>query len=64
MESSIYLTVGQDEKGKMLAIISQGQPQLGDQNVIILDVKRVKNMKEARAWYRQMRIERPWETRQ
>ena len=62
-ESKTYLTVGDDPKGRLLAVISEGQPQLGDANVTVLSVKPVKNMKEAKAWYRQMKMERPWEAR-
>jgi len=60
----MYLTVDHDrEKGGMIAVISLGQPQLGDTHVTVLSVERVKNMKQAKAWYRQMKLERPWEAR-
>lgn len=60
-----YLSVGPDSKGRgLLAVISQGSLQKGDQDVLICDVKIVADMDEARAWYHQMMIERPWEQRQ
>lgn len=64
-EDTMYLTVDRDrEKGGMIAVITRGQPQLGDESVVILSVERFKNMKEAKTWYRRMRVERPWEARQ
>ena len=63
-EDRIYLTVDKNPKGNgLLAVISQGQPQLGDDDVVVLDVTTVKNMKAARKWYKRMLIERPWELR-
>jgi hypothetical protein len=64
-QDTMYLTVDRDrEVGGMIAVISMGSPQHGDTNVAILSVERVKNRKEAKAWYRRMKVERPWETRQ
>ena len=60
---SIVLTVGRDKKGGLLAIISDGSPQLGDEEVTILSVKVVKNKKAAREWFKRMTVERPWEER-
>lgn len=63
-EDTIYLTVGDNPKGiGLLAIISRGQPQLGDDHCTLLTLEVVKNMKAAKAWYRRMKIERPWEAR-
>lgn len=64
-EDRMYLTVDQDrENGGMIAVITLGQPQVGDKNVTILSVERVRNMKQAKSWYRRMKVERPWQTRQ
>ena len=63
-ENRMYLTTAPNPNGKgLLAIISQGQPQLGDVNVTVLTLEIVKNMKEVKSWYRRMKIERPWEAR-
>jgi hypothetical protein len=63
-ESSIYLTVErekrQPENDGYIAVISQGQPQLGDRDITVLDVEVVKNMKEAKAWFKRMKVEQPW----
>lgn len=64
-EDRHYLTVGPDPKGRgLLAIISEGSPQRGDKNVTVCTLELVKNMKQAKKWFRQMMAERPWETRQ
>jgi hypothetical protein len=66
-EDKIYLTVSRDKRQPQndgyIAVISQGQPQLGDNTCTVLDVELVKNMKEANAWFKRMKIDRPWETR-
>ena len=61
----MYLTVDRDrENGGLIAVISLGSPQVGDKEITILTVERVKNMKGAKAWYRRMKVEQPWATRQ
>lgn len=63
-EDTIYLTVGDDPQGRgLLAIASRGHPQRGDAQCTILTMELVQNMKTAKAWFRRMKIERPWETR-
>ena len=63
-EDRIYLTVAPDPKGRgLLAIISQGQPQEGDVNVVVLTLEVVKDEEAANAWYQKMVVERPWEAR-
>lgn len=59
----MYLTVGNDPNGRLIAIISLGQPQFGDDHCTVLSLEVVKNMKEAKRWYKRMKVERPWETR-
>lgn len=62
-EHKYYLTVGKEPKGRLLAIITQGHGQFGDQTIICCTLKIVKNVKEAKKWYKKMIIEKPWETR-
>lgn len=63
-QDRIYLTVDREKRKPQndgyIAVISQGQPQFGDEEVTILTVEVVKNMKEAKAWYKRMKLERPW----
>lgn len=65
-DSRIYLTVGKkklpDGQG-YLAVISQGSPQKGDAETIVLDCEVVPNMKAAKAWYRRQMLLKPWEAR-
>lgn len=66
-ENELYLTVSREKREPQrdgyIAVITQGQPQLGDAETTVLTVGIVRNMKEAKAWYRRMKIERPWEPR-
>lgn len=60
-ENIMYLTVDKDnEKGGCIAVISMGSTQLGDKNITVLTVERVKNIKEAKIWYKRMKVEQPW----
>lgn len=64
----LYLTVAQEKRQPQndgyIAVVTQGNYQAGDDPVIVLTLKIVENMKEAKAWFRRMKMERPWETRQ
>ena len=61
-EDHIYLTVDTDPKGRgLLAIMTQGSPQFGDKEVIVLTLEVVPDMDAANKWYDQMLIERPWQ---
>jgi hypothetical protein len=66
-QDKMYLTVDkqkrQPENDGYIAVISLGQPQLGDQEVTILGIKVVKDRKEAEAWFERAKIEQPWELR-
>ena len=68
VHDGIYLTVGPNPRTpglpKLLAVITRGQPQIGDMSVLVLSVEAVNSMKEAKTWYRRMMHERPWEQRQ
>lgn len=59
-----FLTVGRAEDGHLIAVLSDGSPQMGHSPVTVLSVETVKSRKAARKWYRQALIDRPWETRQ
>ena len=63
-ENKFYLTVGDNPKGKgLLAVVSLGSPQRGDEKVMVCTFEVVPNMKAAKKWYRRMLVERPWEMR-
>lgn len=64
-DHTLYLTTKWfQERGEFVAVLSFGQPQLGDENPVIVDVNAFKTKRECRAWFRRMKKERPWETRQ
>lgn len=64
----LYLTVDREKRQPQndgyIAIITQGNHQAGDDPVTVLTLEVVQNMKAAKAWFRLMQAERPWETRQ
>ena len=63
-EDKIYLTVDKNPKGKgLLAIMTQGHIQFNDDKCIVLSLEVVSNMKAAKAWFKKMKIEKPWESR-
>lgn len=59
----LYLTCGKDGHGRLIAICSDGSPQLGHEGVTVLTLEVVKSPKEARRWFERVRQERPWEAR-
>lgn len=64
----LYLTVAREKRQPQndgyVAVISDGHVQRGDEKCTVLTVEVVPNMKAAKAWFRRMKVERPWETRQ
>lgn len=60
----LYLTTGRDPAGRMLAMCSDGSPQLGHSVVSILAIEVVSDIDEATDWFKRMKRDRPWETRQ
>ncbi len=64
----LFLTVGREKRQPQndgyIAAISDGHIRHGDAQCTVLTVKVVPNMKAAKAWFRRMKVERPWETRQ
>lgn len=68
MTERLYLTVARERRQPQndgyVAVISDGHIQRGDEKCLVLSVKVVPNVKAAQAWFRRMKEERPWETRQ
>ena len=64
-ENRIYLSVlPSTPKGReLLAVMTQGSPQFGDKEVVVLTIEVVPDMNAANKWYDRMLIERPWVTR-
>lgn len=63
-QDEMYLTIDRDkEAGGYIAVITRGHPQRGDEECTVLSVERVKDRKEAEAWYMRMKIEQPWNER-
>lgn len=63
MAEKLYMTFG-ESKGKKIAIITDGHFRKGDEETIVLTLTdECKNMKHAKAWFKKMKLERPWETR-
>jgi hypothetical protein len=52
--------------GHMLAVISDGSPQFGNDPVTVLTVEKfaTDDGAAARAWFERMKIEQPWNERQ
>lgn len=63
--NDLTLTVG-DCDGEILAVISTGgHPQIpGSGQCVVCDAKKFPTEEDAREWFEQMKVERPWETRQ
>jgi hypothetical protein len=47
----------------MEAVISQGHPQMGDNECTVLSVALVKTKRAGIRWYNRMLIEQPWKAR-
>lgn len=66
----LALTVAREKRqpqndGYIAVITRGGHPQFAPAETCeILTLEVVPNMKAAKAWFRRMKIERPWETRQ
>lgn len=59
----LCLTTGRDSKGQFVAICSDGSPQLGHANPVILAVDVVEDQPAAEQWFQRMQRDRPWEPR-
>lgn len=60
----LYLS-WKEQDGRLCAVISDGQPQLGHHDVVVLDVEAFAIGEEAKAkeWFARMQIEQPWNER-
>ena len=64
-QHKIYMTVGKNPRGEgLVAVLTQGSPQRGDEHITVLTVTVVSSNAEAHVWYEKMLREKPWETRQ
>ena len=61
MKHGAYLTYGKHASGKLLAVISDGSPQHGHEDVTVLTVKLVDSPADAKRWFKEMKRERPWD---
>jgi hypothetical protein len=59
----LVLTWGPTRDGRMIGVISDGSPQLGDDGVTCLAVELCPTQRDAEAWFERMKVERPWEAR-
>lgn len=64
LRHGLYLTIGKTEDGRTLAVCSDGSPQFGHNPVTVLTLEVVASEREARDWFKRVRVERPWEIRQ
>lgn len=55
-----YISLGRDTKGRLLAIITKGHPNAGDQKVEVCSAHVVKNRMEAADWFGKSLTEKPW----
>lgn len=61
----LYMThAWNEEKQAHLAVITDGHPRMGDGHVEVLTVELLPSPRACRQWFKRMRKERPWETRQ
>lgn len=57
-----FLSLGRDKKGRLLAIITKGHPNVSDQTEVC-DITVVEDRECAAAWFGRALIEKPWEAR-
>ncbi len=64
-EYQFYLSIGPHPRiaGKFVAVISRGQPQVGDDSAYVLDVEVCSSVEEAQTWGLRILAEQPWEPR-
>lgn len=61
----LYLTyLWNDEKDAYIAVVTEGHGSAGDEQVTCCTVSLQPTERACRQWFRRMRKERPWETRQ
>jgi hypothetical protein len=65
MSERLFLTYAwKADRNGYLAVVSEGHPRLGDEEVTVCTVALLPTPRACRQWFRRMRKERPWETRQ
>jgi len=64
MIDDYYISLGRNDEGYLLAIITKGHPNAGDKNVEVCDVQVVNNRNEAAEWFAESLTEKPWLPRQ
>lgn len=63
-QGRLYMThAWNDEQQAYLAIITDGHPH-GGEEVTVLTLELLPTTRACRQWFKRMRKERPWETRQ
>lgn len=60
----LYLTTGRDDRGRLIAICSDGTPQRGHDPVTILTLEVVDSERDAELWFEAVKILQPWKARQ
>lgn len=66
IKHGLYLTTAPDEnnKGCIIAVISDGTPQYFHDPVTVLDADRFDSIEAARNWFKKAKLEQPWNPRQ
>lgn len=63
--AGLYLTYKwSDEHQCYIAVITEGHFRRGDEETVVLDVEKLPSPRACRKWFKRMRKERPWETRE
>jgi hypothetical protein len=64
-QERLYMThAWNDEQQAYLAVITEGHPRMGDELATVLTLELLPTARACRQWFKRMRRERPWETRQ
>lgn len=60
-ENQYYMSVAWlDDKQKYLAVISEGHPKKGDENIKVCTLELFDNKKDAKPWFAKQLEEKPW----
>lgn len=63
LRHGLYLTWGPARDGRMFAIATDGSPQRGHKEVVVLSLAPAETLKQAQEWFKTVSEERPWEAR-
>lgn len=55
-----YVSLGRAQDGRLLALITEGHPNAGDEKVTVCSVHVVQDRKEAAEWFAKELTEKPW----